>query len=236
MAADLTLDGVLARIVEIARQLTGARYAALGVLELRPRQGTAHLHPPRHDTRPGRGDRRPADRSRDPGPADRPTRAAAAARHRRAPGVVRLPAAPPADALVPRGAGPDPRPGLRQPLPDGEDRATATSPRRTRRSSSPSPPPPVWRSRTPGSTRRRAAVRRGWRRRRRSPGLLSGSGAGEDALQVVADRAREVAAADVAWLVAGHTGRARPAGRLRPARRPGGAARRSRWTRRSPAR
>ena len=32
MAADLSLDGVLARIVEIARELTGARYAALGVL------------------------------------------------------------------------------------------------------------------------------------------------------------------------------------------------------------
>lgn len=32
MAADLTLDGVLARIVEIARGLTGANYAALGVL------------------------------------------------------------------------------------------------------------------------------------------------------------------------------------------------------------
>jgi signal transduction histidine kinase len=32
MAADLSLDGVLARIVEIARGLTGANYAALGVL------------------------------------------------------------------------------------------------------------------------------------------------------------------------------------------------------------
>ena len=32
MAADLSLDGVLARIVEIARELTGAQYAALGVL------------------------------------------------------------------------------------------------------------------------------------------------------------------------------------------------------------
>ena len=32
MAADMRLDDVLARIVEIARELTGARYAALGVL------------------------------------------------------------------------------------------------------------------------------------------------------------------------------------------------------------
>ena len=39
MAADLTLDGVLARIVEISRHLTGARYAALGVLNSGPRKG-----------------------------------------------------------------------------------------------------------------------------------------------------------------------------------------------------
>ncbi len=39
MAADLTLDGVLARIVEISRRLTGAQYAALGVLASRPRKG-----------------------------------------------------------------------------------------------------------------------------------------------------------------------------------------------------
>lgn len=39
MAADLTLDGVLARIVEIARGLTGANYAALGVLNSGSRKG-----------------------------------------------------------------------------------------------------------------------------------------------------------------------------------------------------
>jgi signal transduction histidine kinase len=39
MAADLSLDGVLARIVEIARHLTGAQYAALGVLNSGPRKG-----------------------------------------------------------------------------------------------------------------------------------------------------------------------------------------------------
>jgi signal transduction histidine kinase len=39
MAADLTLDGVLARIVEIARHLTGAKYAALGVLNSGPHKG-----------------------------------------------------------------------------------------------------------------------------------------------------------------------------------------------------
>jgi signal transduction histidine kinase len=39
MAADLTLDGVLGRIVAISRELTGARYAALGVLHSGARRG-----------------------------------------------------------------------------------------------------------------------------------------------------------------------------------------------------
>jgi signal transduction histidine kinase len=39
MAADLSLDGVLARIVDIARELTGANYAALGVLNPGPKKG-----------------------------------------------------------------------------------------------------------------------------------------------------------------------------------------------------
>ena len=39
MAADLSLDGVLARIAAIARELTGANYAALGVLNSAPRKG-----------------------------------------------------------------------------------------------------------------------------------------------------------------------------------------------------
>ena len=81
-----------------------------------------------------------------------------------------------------------------------------TSPRRTRRSWSPSPRQRVWPSRTPVSTRRRDAARSGWRRRAEITGLLSGSGAVEGALQVVADRARQLAAADVAWLVSGTPG------------------------------
>ena len=39
MAADLSVDRVLARIVRIARGLTGARYAALGVLNTGPKKG-----------------------------------------------------------------------------------------------------------------------------------------------------------------------------------------------------
>ena len=39
MAADLSLDGVLQRIVAIAGELVDARYAALGVLSWRPTVG-----------------------------------------------------------------------------------------------------------------------------------------------------------------------------------------------------
>lgn len=39
MGADLSLDGVLAKIVEIAKELAGARYAALGVLDFGAGQG-----------------------------------------------------------------------------------------------------------------------------------------------------------------------------------------------------
>ena len=64
-------------------------------------------------------------------------------------------------------------------------------------------PPPAWPSRTPGSTRRRRAASAGWRRRRRSPACSLSRRAATDALQIVADRARELAGADVAWVVAG---------------------------------
>ena len=102
MAADLTLDGVLTRIVEIARDLAGAQYAALGVLDVRPERPAAHLHPPRDDARAGEeiGDL-PTGHGLLGLLIDRPE-PLAAARHRRAPRVLRLPAEPPADAVVPR--------------------------------------------------------------------------------------------------------------------------------------
>ena len=203
MAADLSLDGVLARIVE-HRQPAGRR-PVRRARRARHRAGAAaaDLRPPRH----GRRARSPRsatlpDRSRAARPDHRPARAAAAARHRRAPGVVRLPAAPPADELVPRRAGADPGPGLRQPLPDREGGR-----RRLHRA---------------GRGDRGRARRRGRRRDRERPALRGGRAARalagrdrrdhrgcwparrrEDALQAVADRAREVAGADVAWVVAG---------------------------------
>ena len=56
MAADLTLDGVLARIVEIARELTGARYAALGVLGSGPDKRLRTVRAPRDEPGPGRSE------------------------------------------------------------------------------------------------------------------------------------------------------------------------------------
>ena len=57
MAADLTLDGVLTRIVEISRHLTGRSVRRAGCPELRSPQGTAHVRSPRHDACPGGADR-----------------------------------------------------------------------------------------------------------------------------------------------------------------------------------
>ena len=44
MAADLSLDELLRRIVEIARDLAGAQYAALGVLGDGPGRAAAAVH------------------------------------------------------------------------------------------------------------------------------------------------------------------------------------------------
>ena len=84
------LDGVLPRIVEIARQLADAQYAALGVLSEAPDR---RLRTFVHHGMPGQveeiGDL-PTGHGILGLLIDRP-RTAAAARHRRAPGVVRLP-------------------------------------------------------------------------------------------------------------------------------------------------
>ena len=74
-------------------------------------------------------------------------------------GQLGLPAAPPADALVPWRADQGPGRVGRQPLPDREDAARQSSPRTTRRSSRCSPSMPGSRSRTPDSTSRSS----GWR-------------------------------------------------------------------------
>ena len=129
------------------------------------------------------------------------------------PAVLRLPAEPPADELVPRGPGPDPGPGVRQPLPDREGRGRRLHPagRGDRR-----------RARGRGRRRHRerpplrgggSGARSGWRRRPRSPACSPVGDAGEDALQLVADRARRGRRAPTSpgsW--SGTPGRARRSG------------------------
>ena len=129
MAADLTLDGVLARIVTIASDLAGAQYAALGVLGAGPGATAAHVRAPRHDARR----RWPRSVTCPTGHGllglliDRPEplRLHDIAEH---PASYGFPPHHPPMQLVPRRAGADPRPGVRQPLPDREGRRRATSP------------------------------------------------------------------------------------------------------------
>ena len=68
VAADLSLPVVLRRIVDAARDLLGARYAALGVVG-RDGQLEQFVHAGIARRRGG-GDRRAAAGPRDPGPAD----------------------------------------------------------------------------------------------------------------------------------------------------------------------
>ena len=178
VGSDLELETVLRRIVETATTLVDARYGALGVVgegntlaQFIP-VGLSEEEIARIEHWPhGLGPARPADQG-------------AAARcgwpHLRSSRVLRLPARPPADGLVPRRADPGARRGLREPLPDREARRRRSSTRRTRPSSPPWPPPPASRSRTPACTRRPGCARSGSRRPRRSPPrLLSGAGPSE---------------------------------------------------------
>ena len=118
IGTDLDLRSTLQRIVEAACELAGARYGALGVIG--PDRHAGRVHHPRHRPGDARRDRRPAARPRRARPAHRRPAPGADAGHHQAPAVVRLPAEPPADAQLPRRAGPHPRPGLRQPLPGRE--------------------------------------------------------------------------------------------------------------------
>ena len=167
------------------------------------RPPAAHLRPPRHARGPGRRDRPPAARSRRAGAAHRPPGTAAAARHQRAPGGVRLPRPPPADVVVPR--------VCRSGSATGSS-ATSTSPRR-----------PGAGDFTPGDEEIVIALAatagvaienarlydEGARRQRwlaamaEITAILTAGDPGADAVQTIADRAREVAGADVAWIVAG---------------------------------
>ena len=140
LVAELDLEVVLERLLETARELTGARYAAIGVLDAE-RRGLerfltsgidAATHAAIGDLPRGRGvlgllidDPRPL----------------VLARRRRASALLRLPGRPPADDDVPRRAAADPRRGLGQPLPDREGgRRVRRRRRRTRSPCSPTGP------------------------------------------------------------------------------------------------
>ena len=182
MGADLSLDGVLSRIVAIASTLVDAEYAALGVLDTGPqrRLRTFIHHGMDSDVVTEIGGA--AHRPRAAGPAHRRAPADPAARHRRPPGVVRLPGAPSADEL-PRGAGPDPRQGLRQPLPDREGRWRGLH--RGGRGD---------RDRSRGRGRRRYRERPSLRRSRTAPALVARDGGDHLALGRSQREPRRVAA------------------------------------------
>ena len=60
---ELDIEVVLERLLETARELTGARYAAIGVLD-EERQSLERFLTQRHRRGDARGDRRPAARAR----------------------------------------------------------------------------------------------------------------------------------------------------------------------------
>ena len=103
LVSELNLEQLLTQLLDVARELTGARYAAIGVLDEEAQRARALPHARDRRRDPPR-DRRSAARPRDPRPADRRAPAAAPARPARAPALLRLPRQPPADAHVPRRA------------------------------------------------------------------------------------------------------------------------------------
>ena len=165
-----------------------------------PGPSAAHLRAPRHARGAGRRDRSPAAWARPAGAADRPPRAAAAARHQRAPGVLRLSDRPPADASF-LGVPVRIRDKVFGNLYLTEKVGGGDFTARTRRSWSPSPPRPASPSRTPGCTTRPRRRER-WLAATAEITGTPGRGAAPEpiALQTIADRAREVAGADVAWI------------------------------------
>ena len=134
LAAELSLPAALQRIVELAAELTDARYGALGVAG--PGRPHHRVHHHRGQRRRAGGDRPHPGRPGHPRRADRRRPAAAAPRHRRGSPIGRLPGQPPADAVVPRGSGHRPWPGVRQPVHDREARRRGL---RRRRRAGPGP-------------------------------------------------------------------------------------------------
>ncbi len=159
LASELSVDAVLQRIVDLAVEITDARYGALGVLTpdrsaiedfitvgISPELRAAIGDPPvGHGVLGVLIDEAGPIRIRDI------TRGSA---------FRRLPAEPPADAVVPGGAGGGPRHGVRQHLPDREGERSRVHAGGRGRARGAWPPRPGSRSRTRVSTRRRQRAQR----------------------------------------------------------------------------
>ena len=157
VVSELDLETVLQRVLEEARELTGARYAALGILDGERRALerflTIGIDPETHraigDLPRGRGVL--GVLIRDP----KPLRLDDVGDHPRSYGFPL--GHPPMRSFL---GVPDPRPrrGLGQPVPHRQGRAAPHSTRTTRRRSSCSPAGPAWRSTTPRLHQRAGAA------------------------------------------------------------------------------
>ena len=121
VTSELSLDAVLRRLVEAAAELTGAQYAALGVIDANGAELEQFITQGIDDEL-RRGDRRAAARARHPRRADPRREAVAAARPHRGSAVGRGPTRTPADAELPRRADHAARRRVREPLPHREGR------------------------------------------------------------------------------------------------------------------
>ena len=212
LVAELDLEVVLERLLETARELTGARYAAIGVLDAE-RRALERFLTSGIDPADARGDRRPPARARDPRPADRGPAPAGAARRRRAPALLRLPRRAPADDDLPRRAAADPRRGLGQPLPHGEGGRRVRAERRRGdhrarrlggdRDRPRAPVPALGRA----LRRSSSAPSRGSRRRRRSRGRSGSETDLARVLELVVKRGRALVRARIVVLLLEEGGR-----------------------------
>ncbi len=155
LASELSLEAVLQRIVELAVEITDARYGALGVLR-RDRPRIEEFITVGVTDEDACGDRRPPVGHGILGVLIDERRPAPAPRHRRGPPIGRLPAEPPADALVPGRAGDGARARSSATSTSPRSRAPRSSARTTRPRSSCSRPRPASRSRTRACTTRRS--------------------------------------------------------------------------------
>ena len=116
LVSELDTEAVLDRLLETAREVTGAKYAALGVLDSERRQLDRFI------TRGLSDDEERAigapTRARRPRPRCRHASTAADRRCERTSELVRLPGRTSPDAELSRRADHDPRRGMGQPVPD----------------------------------------------------------------------------------------------------------------------